>query len=112
MDGRMVPVGILLLVLAQPAEAAPPSDADPMLAPWFNDLRQPFTNALCCSIADCRPVQSRQNAGHYEALIEGTWRVIPDRVILNRTDNPTGSAIACWTPHSGVILCFVPPPQS
>jgi hypothetical protein len=55
---------------------------------------------------------SRQNAGHYEAMIEGVWRTVPDSVVLNRTDNPTGHAIACWTPQTSVILCFVPPPQS
>jgi hypothetical protein len=55
---------------------------------------------------------SRQRAGHYEAMIDGVWRPVPDSVILNRTDNPTGSAIACWTPQTSIILCFVPPPQS
>jgi hypothetical protein len=102
----------LVLCLAPPAQAAPPPDADPSLAPWFNDLEQPTTHAPCCSLADCRPVMSRQNAGHYEAMIDGTWRAIPDSVVLNRTDNPTGHAIACWTPQTGIILCFVPPPQS
>jgi len=93
------------------AHAAPPADADPALAPWFNSLRQPWTNALCCSIADCRPVESRLNDGHYEALIEGEWRRIPDQLILSRSDNPTGRAIACWTRQVG-ILCFVRAPES
>jgi hypothetical protein len=94
-----------------PAFAAPPPDADPALAPWFNSLRQPWTNALCCSVADCRPVQSRLSDGHYEAFIEGEWRQVPDRLILNRSDNPTGRAVACWTPRVG-ILCFVRAPES
>jgi hypothetical protein len=101
----------LLFCLARPALPAPPPNADPTLAPWFNDLRQPWTNALCCSVADCRPVDSRLNDGHYEALIEGEWRRVPDHLILNRTDNPTGRAVACWTPPGG-ILCFVLPPES
>src|SRR5215469_13318864 len=91
--------------------AAPPPDADPALAPWFNSLRQPWTNALCCSVADCRPVESRLTDGHYEALIDGEWRRIPDNLILNRNDNPTGRAVACWTPQVG-ILCFVRAPES
>src|SRR5690349_13271789 len=67
-------LAIALCGLARIAPAAPPPDADPSLAPWFNDLRQPWTNALCCSVADCRPVESRLNGDHYEALIEGEWR--------------------------------------
>ena len=99
------------IVSLLPVLAAPPPDADPTLAPWFNSLRQPWTNALCCSMADCRPVESRLSDGHYEALIEGEWRRVPDHLILNRSDNPTGSAIACWTPQVG-ILCFVRAPES
>ena len=104
--------GLLAMAcLARPVLAAPPPDADPALAPWFNSLRQPWTNALCCSMADCRPVNSRLSDGHYEALIEGEWRRVPDHLILNRSDNPTGRAIACWTPQVG-ILCFVRAPES
>ncbi len=111
---RLAFVPALLTAIAVPsagAFAAPPPDADPALAPWFNSLRQPWTNALCCSVADCRPAQSRLSEGHYEALIEGEWRRVPDHLILNRTDNPTGRAIVCWTPQVG-ILCFVRPPES
>jgi hypothetical protein len=109
---RSVGAGLIALTcIVSPAGAAPPPDADPALAPWFNSLRQPWTNALCCSMADCRPVESRLNAGHYEALIEGEWRSVPDQLILNRSDNPTGRAIACWTRQTG-MLCFVRAPES
>ena len=104
-------VVVALAFAAQPVLAAAPPDADPALAPWFNSLRQPWTNALCCSMADCRPADSRLNDGHYEALIEGEWRRVPDHLILNRNDNPTGRAIVCWTPQVG-ILCFVRAPDS
>lgn len=100
-----------LLLLIGPARAAPPADADPALTPWFNDLRQPWTNALCCSMADCRPTNSRLSGVHYEVLIQGEWRTVPDDRVLTRNDNPTGRAVVCWTPTAGV-LCFVPPPQS
>ena len=106
-----VTLAAALCCIARLALAAPPPDADPSLAPWFNDLRQPWTHALCCSMADCRPVNSRLNGDHYEALIEGQWRVVPDDRILNRSDNPTGRAVACWTPYAG-ILCFVRAPES
>ena len=99
---RMVIAGpIVLTCLAGHARAGPPPDADPALAPWFNGLRQPWTNALCCSVADCRTVDSRLNNGRYEALIEGEWHPVPDDHILNRGDNPTGRAVACWTPQGG-----------
>ncbi len=100
-----------LICLAHSVSAAPPPDADPALAPWFNSLRQPWTNALCCSLADCRPVESRLADGHYEALIEGQWRRVPNHLILDRSDNPTGHAIACWTAQVG-FLCFVRAPES
>jgi hypothetical protein len=108
---RLALIPILCAALAAPTRAAPPPDPDPALAPWFNSLRQPWTNALCCSMADCRAVESRLNEGHYEALIEGEWRRVPDHLILNRNDNPTGHAIACWTLQVG-ILCFVRAPES
>jgi len=104
-------LAITLVCLAHAVLAAPPPNPDPALAPWFNSLRQPWTNALCCSMADCRPVESRLSDGHYDALIEGEWRRVPDHLILNRSDNPTGRAIACWTPQVG-ILCFVRAPES
>jgi hypothetical protein len=103
-------LGVTLL-LASRALAAPPPDADPKLAPWYNSLHQPFTNALCCSIADCRPVLSRIVGGHYEALVGGKWRAVPDDRVLTLPDNPTGHVVVCWTPFAGV-LCFVKAPES
>src|SRR6516165_1152914 len=86
--GRECLVGALsmLAAMAHSVLAAPPPDADPALAPWFNSLRQPWTNALCCSMADCRPVVSRLSDGHYDALIDGEWRRVPDHLILIRSD--------------------------
>ena len=109
----MRPLACLIALhgLAGAAVAAPPANPDPALAAWFNSLRQPWTNALCCSEADCRAVDSRLNDGHYEAFIDDAWRRVPEHLILNRSDNPTGRAVACWTPQVG-ILCFVRPPES
>jgi hypothetical protein len=101
---------IALALLQHLALGAPPPNADPALSPWYKSLRQPRTNALCCSEADCRTVPSRLSDGHYEAFIEGIWRQVPDHLILDRNDNPTGRAVACWTPLVG-ILCFIPPPE-
>jgi hypothetical protein len=96
----------LILLLAASATAAPPQNADPTLAPWFRSLLQPGTTVSCCSLADCRPAEYRIKADHYEALIGGNWLAVPPDKILQRTDNPTGHAIVCWTPQRG-IMCFV-----
>jgi hypothetical protein len=96
----------LLLLLAGSAVAAPPQNADPALAPWFRSLLQPGTAISCCSLADCRPTEYRIKADHYEALVGGNWVAVPPDKILQRTDNPTGHAIVCWTPLRG-IMCFV-----
>jgi hypothetical protein len=94
------------LVLAASAAAAPPQNADPALAPWFRSLLQPGTAMSCCALADCRPAEYRVNADHYEVLVGGNWMSVPPDKILQRTDNPTGHAIVCWTPQRG-IMCFV-----
>jgi hypothetical protein len=104
---RMARVVIVALSeLAGPAAAAPPSNADPALAPWFHSLMQPGTGVSCCSLSDCRATESRTNGDHYEALVGEQWVVVPPDKILQRTDNPIGRAVVCWTPQRG-ILCFV-----
>jgi hypothetical protein len=103
------PVGLLLT--AATSHAAPPPDADPAMAPWFNSLRQPGSGISCCSIADCRPVDYRTVDNHYEAYIEGEWRAVPPDKVISRADNPTGRAVVCWTKLSG-IMCFVRGPET
>ena len=103
---RISIVAIALVLLATGARAAPPENADPALAPWFQSLAVPGTGISCCSIADCRPTDYRTVGDHYEALIENKWVAIPPRKVLQRTDNPVGRAVVCWTPERGV-MCFV-----
>ncbi|GAC1332918.1 MAG: hypothetical protein NVSMB26_13270 [Beijerinckiaceae bacterium] len=105
------------IAIGGPALAAPPDNPDPRLTPWYNSLRQPSTGAECCSLADCRTVEFRQSRDGYEVLVDQRWRLsspywarVPAEKILRR-DNPTGHAVACFTPEAG-IMCFVPPPQS
>ena len=97
--------------LAFPAVARPPPNADMSLAPWFQGLRQPGTGISCCSMADCRPTDFRTNGSHYEAMIEGEWRVVPPHVILEQVENPTGHAVVCYTPTRG-IMCFIRGPET
>jgi hypothetical protein len=102
---RLTFIAAVLLVAAR-ADAQPPPNADPALAPWFRSLLQPGTGISCCALSDCRTTDSRVTGDHYEALIGGTWFVVPPDRILQRTDNPTGRAVVCWTPRRGIV-CFV-----
>ena len=94
------------LLAASPVNAAPPENADPALAPWFQSLRQPETGMSCCDIADCRPTEYRTVGDQYEVWIEDQWLPVPPRKILQRADNPVGRGIVCWTKQRG-IMCFV-----
>ncbi|WP_249164331.1 hypothetical protein [Bradyrhizobium jicamae] len=106
------------LALSQAAAAAPPDNPNPALVPWFESLKQPGTGAPCCSIADCRTVEFRQDRDGYEVLIDGRWKMsspfwlrVPSNRIIDKTENPTNRAVVCFTPEAG-ILCFVRPPES
>ena len=115
-------VASLCLVIVA-ARAAPPEKADPALAPWFQSLEVPGTNhSSCCSQSDCRPVDYRVIDDYYEALLtpeqfarlgvmQPRWIRVPFDRILERVDNPTGKAILCWQPGTGV-LCFVRPDET
>jgi len=115
--GRKIVVAVGL-ALSQSAEAAPPERPDPALAPWFESLKQPGTDASCCSIADCRTVEFRQDRNGYEVLIDGRWKMsapfwlrVPPNRIIDRNDNPTSRGVVCFTPEAG-ILCFLRPAES
>lgn len=108
----MKPVFLFLFcLLLGSAQAAPPENADPALAPWFHSLQQPTTGMSCCSMADCRPTEFRSISDHYEAMINGQWLAVADDKVIHKSENPTGHAVVCWTPIHG-ILCFVPGPET
>ena len=108
---------ILCVLIAAPAFAAPPENADPNLREWYEGLRQPSSGAPCCSIADCRRTEARHNAEGWEVLIDerfgardSRWTPVPRGRVLDR-QNPTGEAVVCFLPTIGV-MCFVPPPET
>lgn len=119
---RTLPIFVVLVILGliaivAAAYSAPPENADPALAPWFQSLRQPGTGASCCSIADCRPVDYQgSSSGGYEVYLgleakdapgfHDGWVPVPKDKVLDGKDNPVGRAVVCWTPALGV-LCFV-----
>jgi hypothetical protein len=105
----------LLTSWADQARAAPPAGADPELAPWFRNLRQPQNNLSCCDRSDCRSVRYRVVDGRFQAFIGSefarwqnppyTWVDVPENSVLHRHDNPTGEGVACWA--GAQIICFV-----
>jgi hypothetical protein len=63
---------IALLLVAASTRAAPPPNADPQFRDWFSSLRVPGSSFTpCCSVSDCRMVDSRWNGDtqHYEAKV-------------------------------------------
>jgi len=107
----MTLAAVFLGFISEAARAAPPENSDPALAPWFQSLRQPGTGISCCSVADCRVTDYRTNAVGYEALIDEKWLPVPPDRILQHISNPTGRAIVCYHPGTG-ILCFVRPSET
>jgi hypothetical protein len=118
MSRRVIPALVATnLTYSFPAAllAAPPPGADPDLAPWFQNLRQPQTNLSCCDRADCRIVQYRVIDGHFQAFIGNefarwqnpphAWVDVPEDSVLHKHDNPTGEGVACWAGMR--IICFV-----
>lgn len=99
-------VGAAVLTVGSVALAAPPENADPALAPWFRSLAQPGTGISCCSIADCRPVDTRITPSGYEIFVKDQWLTVPPEKILQGKQNPTGKPVACVL--NGQVLCFVP----
>jgi hypothetical protein len=108
---HVVVLFVCFCLVAGAAVARPPPNADMSLAPWFQGLRQPGTGMSCCSISDCRQTDFRITGGHYEALVEDQWREVPADAVLERSDNPTGRAVVCYTPSRG-IMCFIRGPET
>ena len=100
---RAVLIRTLLLMLAgaliaPSASAAPPrpdeKGYDPAFAPWFQSLRDE-QGTPCCSIADCRAVESRVTGEGYEIhpLHAYDDRIAPDDE-LRWTRVPEGKILA------------------
>jgi hypothetical protein len=103
-------LAIALLACAGAASATPPENADPAFAPWFESLQAP-NGTSCCTIADCRTTDYRTTGQGYEALVDGRWLTVPPDRVLQHSANPTGRAVVCYLPSTG-ILCFVRPSET
>jgi hypothetical protein len=96
-------IPLALLVLAH--------DPEEPFGDWFNTLRSPDTEMSCCnSQRDCGPVDVYEPTDDgYRAYFQGEWVNVPRRVVLERTDNPTGRAVLCVGHLDGqpIARCFV-----
>lgn len=117
--GLVLVVALCLIVSFAFGEPPAGVDLNSPIAKWFQSLTAP-DGTLCCSISDCRPADIRQTEEGYEAFIdkrefpavlESLWVKIPPEKILQRTENPVGRAVVCYTPALGV-LCFVREPEA
>jgi hypothetical protein len=99
---------LLGAAVAKMTLAAPPPNADPSLAPWYESLHT--KNGLsCCGEADCRHFPVQIDGGRYWILYEGKWVGVPDESVdRERMDNPTGDYVACVVQHRvpTLVLCF------
>lgn len=102
----------IMMAGASPAIAHDPGEP---FAEWYQSLVRPDTGGPCCSLKrDCGPVKYQNSPpvaegdSDYEAFVGGQWIRVPDRAVLKRHDNPTGSGVLCRGPASGYIMCFIP----
>jgi hypothetical protein len=116
---------LLAVTVTMRAQAAPPppgsveSDDLAPFADWLKGLRSPRTLVRCCDLSDCRLVQYRIRAEHYEAYIgsdtwEGApdaWLVVPEGVVIPPAKHGP-IAVTCWSQHqvpfNRGFLCFAP----
>jgi hypothetical protein len=98
----------MALLLGGAALAAPPEGADPNspMSEWYRSLTVPGSGAMCCSVADCRPVEARLDGDHWAVKMGDDWWPVPPAVILKR-ENLDGRPVACI--YLGAIRCFIPP---
>lgn len=130
---RIAPCCIALLLLAVPAYARPPQEPaqDPVIRSWFESLHRDLDNTPCCAESDCRMVDEfKMTDGNYVVKArrkdfvmnpidaeawdrawpgkDETWIAIPPGKLSIRTDNPTGSAVLCYSVLAHQVFCYVP----
>lgn len=115
---------ILTALLSSAAVAAPPPDADRLLAPFYKSLTLPgYGQGYCCTTADCRPVDAEQRDGVWWALAskevfgldapDKYLPIDPSHIIPEGTIPPNRrplSPVGCF--YNGEFRCFIPPPNS
>jgi len=104
---RLAAALLAVVSISAPARAHSPMGVDPSLAPLFQALQQPDGGGSCCNDRDCELVQARVTPKGWEAFVDKGWLSVPPERLLQRHDNPTGSAVLCHIEKN--VLCFIPP---
>lgn len=102
---------------ANGANGAPPPGSDPnsKISQWYKGLTDDQGNG-CCSEVDCRPVLAEMREEAWYVFIDkrifgddapNDWRRVPASKVIDRSDNPTGHSVACWSKLNG-FYCFTP----
>lgn len=111
---RLIIFAVFVLVAGQ---AYAHDDAEPM-ASWFQDLKTPGTGMSCCGAADCRNFPVTIRDGQYWVKYNDAWLPVPQEVVLDKIDNPTGDYVTCvqmqyylsGAPVGPLVLCFIRAP--
>ena len=116
-------LAIALSLCAGAAAANPglPMGDNPAFSAWIDDLLNPATG-LSCDQFDPHFLDRadwRYEGSHYQIRIADRWRDVPGPAVIDRIDNPTGSAVAFYVgaaDHDGsvapLVYCFVRPAQT
>ena len=85
---------------------------------WYKSLTD-NNGRSCCDISDCKEVEARTINGYWEVNIKEKWYKVPADKILKNKENPTGSAVACYSQFQNevtyddngqpVFFCFIEP---
>jgi hypothetical protein len=73
----------------------------------YRHWKQPGTDVSCCSDQDCAPVKAELRLGHWWALRQREWVVVPDDKIISVSNPTIEGAHLCYS--KGKVVCFVPP---
>jgi len=76
----------------------------------YKNWHSPYDGGSCCKNADCRPTRARQlEDGSWEAWVQGAWRHVPLRAMLEPDILKDGRSHVCSPAYSAdVIYCFSP----
>ena len=76
----------------------------------YKNWHSPYDGGSCCKNADCRPTRARQlEDGSWEAWVQGAWRRVPKRAMLESDKLKDGRSHVCSPDYNAdVIYCFTP----
>jgi len=104
----VVVFGVALALLVTYVRSSNAADLDK--GAWFNSLKMPGSGTSCCSIADCKQVDSEwRNDGWWALAQTKGWISIPDGKIIKNKPNIMERAILCTSPGDQSLYCFLPP---